>query len=427
VPLPGEMIILKKAFNILAKPIGPICNLNCRYCFYLEKEKLYPKEKKWKMSPQVLERFVQQYIESQDVDQIHFVWQGGEPALLGVEFFEKVVAMQGKYSNGKQIMNAFQTNGVLLNDAWCAFFAENHFLIGLSIDGPQHLHDQYRMKKGGQSAFDSVLRGIGFLKKHQIAFNTLTAINRTNAYHPIEVYQFLKEIGQGFMQFIPIVERNPSDKFSEYVTEWSVESDQFGTFLCEIFGAWVRNDVGKIFIQTFDVALESWVGMHPNLCVFSETCGKALALEHNGDLYACDHFVFPEYKIGNIMEQPLVSLVESEKQIRFGKDKKDRLPEFCLACDVHFACRGGCPKNRLVATPDGEAGLNYLCEGYQTFFHLIAPYMRFMAGQLKQQKPPASVMDWAREKDRGFPHLYVDRNDPCPCGSGKKYKHCHGK
>lgn len=378
------------------------------------------------MSPKVLERFIRQYVECQDVDEITFCWQGGEPTLLGVAFFEKVVELQKKYSDGKKIMNAFQTNGVLLDDAWCAFFAENHFLIGLSIDGPQHLHDQYRTQKGGQSTFGLVLKGIGFLRKYGITFNTLTAINRINATHPLEVYSFLKEIGQGFMQFIPIVERNQSEISSADVAEFSVEPTHFGNFLCEIFNEWVRKDVGKTFVQNFDVALESWSGMHPGLCVFSETCGKALALEHNGDLYACDHFVFPENKLGNIMDQPLDALVFSEQQIRFGKDKKDRLPKFCLECEVNFACRGGCPKNRFVATPDGEAGLNYLCEGYKMFFHLIAPYMRFMAGQLKKQKPPANVISWAREKDKGFPHLHVERNAPCPCGSGMKFKHCCG-
>ncbi len=390
------------------------------------------------MPDDILERFIRQYIESQDVDTVQFVWQGGEPTLSGLTFFKKAVELQKRYSRGKKIENAFQTNGILLNDEWCEFFVKNNFLIGLSIDGPQHLHDKYRTHKGGKPTFDAVLKGIDFLKKHDVEFNTLTVINRENSYYPSEVYNFLKGIGKGFMQFIPVVERKAHDEHtnlklvsadyvsSAQVTKWSVEPVQFGNFLCEIFNEWVRNDVGKYFIQTFDVALGSWLGMNPSLCVFSETCGKALAIEHNGDLYSCDHYVFPENRLGNIKQQQIDSLVFSEQQIKFGQDKKDQLPNFCKQCDVKFACNGECPKHRFLTTPDGEYGLNYLCEGYKKFFNYVAPYMRFMANELSRQRPPANVMWWAKEKDKGFPSLEIGRNDPCPCGSGKKFKKCCG-
>jgi len=391
----------------MAKPTGPICNLDCKYCFYLEKEGLYPGKHNWSMSSEVLESYIRQYIEAQTAPAIAFAWQGGEPMLLGVEYFRRVVELEQKYANGKQISNAFQTNGVLLNDSWAEFFAENHFLVGLSIDGPRELHDCYRVNKGGTGTFDSVVAGIGYLKKHGVEFNTLTVVNRTNSYHPLEVYRFLREMGSGYMQFIPVAERiasspgpdglhliSPNWRSAADVSDWSVEPLQFGKFLCAIFDEWVRNDVGRYFVQVFDVALESWYGMPQQLCVFRETCGTALAVEHNGDLYSCDHFVYPENKLGNIMETPLESLVGSSKQRRFGAEKRDSLPRYCVECDVRFACNGECPKHRFLQTPDGEPGLNYLCAGYKMFFHHVAPYMEFMAGELRSGRAPANVMRW---------------------------------
>jgi uncharacterized protein len=401
---------LKRAFNIITKPVGPICNLNCQYCFYLEKEKLYPGEKNWIMPEDVLESFIQQYIEIQDVKTIHFTWQGGEPTLPGLNYFKKAVEFQKKYSNGKKIENAFQTNGILLDDQWCEFFVTNNFLVGLSIDGPRYLHDQYRINKKGKSTFDYVLQASRFLKKHDVQFNTLTVVNRVNSYHSLEIYHFLKEVGSGFIQFIPAVEKKRLDEhtnlkrvsadtgYSAQVTEWSVEPVQYGNFLCQIFDEWVRNDVGTYFIQTFDVALERWYGMPSSLCIFAETCGTTLAMEHNGDLYSCDHYVFPENRLGNIKQQPVDLLVFSEQQIKFGLDKRNLLPDFCKKCEVKFACNGECPKNRFITTPDGESGLNYLCEGYKQFFHFIAPYMWFMAEELKQKRAPANVMKWARDR-----------------------------
>ncbi|MEO6965578.1 MAG: anaerobic sulfatase-maturation protein [Acidobacteriaceae bacterium] len=398
----------------MAKPTGPICNLDCKYCFYLEKENLYPGNHSWAMSEEVLESYIRQYIQSQAAPTITFAWQGGEPTLLGIEFFRKVVELEQKHSDGRPIANAFQANGVLLNDSWAEFFAENHFLVGLSIDGPRELHDCYRVNKGGKATFDSVMAGIGCLKKYDVEFNTLTVVNRTNSYHPLDVYRFLREVGSGYMQFIPIVERitrspgleglhliGPNWKSSAEVSDWSVEPLQYGEFLCTIFDEWVRRDVGQSFVQIFDVALESWHGMPQGLCVFRETCGAALAIEHNGDLYSCDHFVYPENNLGNIMAAPLESLVKSSQQRRFGTAKRTSLPRYCRECEVRFACNGECPKHRFLQTPDGEPGLNYLCAGYKRFFQHIDPYMEFMAGELQSDRAPANVMRWRPPEQTG--------------------------
>ncbi|MGB6303055.1 MAG: anaerobic sulfatase maturase, partial [Acidobacteriaceae bacterium] len=376
----------------------------------------------------------------QNTDVLHFAWQGGEPTLLGVDYFRNVVALQAKHANGKRIENAFQTNGVLLNDDWGDFFAENNFLIGISIDGPKQLHDAYRVDKGGQQTFDRVMRGVGFLKKYSVAFNTLTTVHRKNSYNPLDVYRFLRESGSGYMQFIPIVERisthttqdgmvlvSPSFSDRARVSDWSVEPVQFGRFLSTIFDEWVRHDVGKTFVQLFDVSLEMWLGMEASLCIFRKTCGSALAVEHNGDLYSCDHFVYPENRLGNIMQQALGEMVESPQQIQFGQAKNDTLPNYCRQCEVRFACNGECPKHRFSTTPDGETGLNYLCAGYKKFFTHIDPYMQFMAAQLRQQRAPANVMEWVRMQDAAAVESgRPGRNDPCPCGSGKKFKRCCG-
>ncbi len=400
------------AFHVMAKPTGPICNLDCRYCFYLEKENLYGQKRDWAMPDSVLESYISQFITAQEAPTITFAWQGGEPTLLGVDFYRKVVTIQRKYANGKRIENAFQTNGVLLDDAWGEFLAENNFLIGISIDGPAELHDFYRVDKGGAPTFERVMRGLRYLKKHQVEFNALTVVNRQNSQHPLRVYRFLKGIGAQFMQFIPIVERMaktanpdglvliaPRDPHTAQVSDWSVEPRQYGTFLCEIFDEWVRKDVGRHYVQIFDVALESWMGLIPSLCVFRPTCGAAMALEHNGDLYSCDHYVYPENKLGNILEQPLQTLVNSPQQRAFGLDKRDSLPRYCRECDVRFACNGECPKHRFISTPDGEPGLNYLCAGYKIFFKHIDPYMKFMVNELRHQRPPANVMSWVYQQE----------------------------
>jgi uncharacterized protein len=426
-------------FHVLAKPIGPICNLDCKYCFYLEKEALYPQVEKWAMREDVLESYIRQYIEAHDTPVVNFAWQGGEPTLLGVDFFRRVVELEQRYANGKQIANAFQTNGVLLNDAWAEFFLEYQFLIGVSIDGPRELHDAYRVDKGGQPTFDRVMRGIETLRRHKVDFNTLTTVHRANADSPLEVYRFLRDSGSGYMQFIPIVERiahqvteeglrliSPDFAGPAKVAPWSVEPRQFGRFLCAIFDEWVRRDVGRTFVQLFDVSLESWMGMEASLCIFRKQCGAALAVEHSGDLYSCDHFVYPENRLGNIMESALASLAGSEQQQRFGEAKESTLPRYCLECDVRFACNGECPKHRFLTTPDGEPGLNYLCAGYKMFFHHIDPYMRFMASELAAQRAPANVMRLVAEEDMRTRMGKAGRNDPCPCGSGRKFKQCCG-
>jgi uncharacterized protein len=395
----------KTGFHIMTKPIGPICNLDCKYCFYLEKENLYRETRNWEMPPAVLERYIQQYIAAQPVQEVHFAWQGGEPTLLGVDFFRAVIALQQKYANGKTIHNALQTNGTLIDDEWGEFLAEQQFLVGLSIDGPRELHDCYRVDKGQAATFDRVMRGAGKLKEHQVEFNTLTVVHRKNSEYPLEVYRFLKEIGSGFIQFIPIVERKtqepdsdglvliqPSFERAAEVTEWSVEPQAFGNFMARIFDEWVKKDVGRTFVQLFDVALESWLGLDQSLCVFRRTCGSAMAMEHTGDLYSCDHFVYPEHKLGNITETALQEMVSSAQQKKFGSDKRDLLPKMCRECDVKFACNGECPKHRFATTPDGEPGLNYLCAGYKYFFHHIDPFMRFMAEELRAGRAPANIM-----------------------------------
>jgi uncharacterized protein len=427
-------------FHVMAKPIGPICNLDCKYCFYLEKESLYPQVASWAMREEVLDSYIRQYIEAHDTPVVNFAWQGGEPTLLGIEYFRQLVALQSKYANGKRIQNAFQTNGVLLNDEWAALFKEHDFLIGISIDGPRELHDAYRVDKGGQPTFDRVLRGIETLKRNSVEFNTLTTVNRANADHPLEVYRFLRNHGSGFMQFIPIVERiahqvtaeglqliSPDFTGAAQVAPWSVEPHQFGRFLCAIFDEWVRRDVGRCYVQLFDVSLEMWTGLEASLCVFKKQCGAALAIEHSGDVYSCDHFVYPQNRLGNIMESPLQELVNSAQQHAFGEAKESTLPKYCRECDVRFACNGECPKHRFLTTPDGEPGLNYLCAGYKMFFRHVDSSMRFMAAELAGGRAPANVMRWVAEKEKQAAFKNARRNDPCPCGSGRKFKHCCGR
>ncbi len=439
-----QAVTTLRNFSVLAKPVGPVCNLSCKYCYYLEKAMLYPDKSRmpqWILSEVTLEEYIRQYIQSQPSSAVNFAWQGGEPTLLGIDYFGKVVALQQKHANGKQITNSLQTNGILLEDRWCEFLAANHFLIGLSIDGPGPLHDRCRLDKGGAPSFDNVMRGLGYLKKHGVEFNTLTVLHRYNSRHPREVYHFLKEIGSRFLQFIPVVERvavdplphglsliSPDSRVTARISDWSVEPIQYGKFLNAIFDAWVRNDVGKIFVQLFDVALEGWAGMESSLCIFQSSCGSAAVIEHNGDIYSCDHYVYPENRLGNIMDRPLISMLNSPQQIRFGRDKLDRLPQYCRKCQFRFICNGGCPKHRFMKTPDGEESLNYLCPGFKLFFAHIDPYMAFMAEELNAERPAANVMQWLRDREgSSTAKERVGRNDPCPCGSGLKYKRCCGK
>jgi uncharacterized protein len=430
-------------YAVIAKPMGPDCNLNCRYCFYLEKKKLFSAGASHRMSSEVLEEFIRQYIESQDFPEVHFVWQGGEPTLLGVDFFHKAVVLQKKYAAGKRVTNSIQTNGTLLDDKWCELLSANGFLVGLSIDGPETLHNRYRVDRQGRPTFSRVMRAVDLLKKHDTRFNTLTVVNDVNSRNPLKLYRFLKEVSEGFIQFIPLVERSPGKTARDLgmkldmppgaepgsgppVTPWSVKPGRFGEFYVRIFDEWVRQDVGKIFVQFFDVALGNWLGSGSGLCQFAPTCGHSGLLEHNGDLYACDHYVYPQYKLGNIFEKPLNELIDSDQKRRFNSFKKSSLPPYCLACNVLFACNGDCPKHRFLRTPDGERGLSYLCPAYRRIFNHMDPFFRIMAKMVLAGGEAAGIMAHMAEMDRQKQFMTVKRNDPCPCGSGRKYKKCCG-
>lgn len=410
----------KRAFHIMTKPIGPICNLDCEYCYYLEKEELFPGTSSFKMSDELLEEYVRQYIAANRGPQVNFAWQGGEPTLMGLDFFKRVVELQKKYlPKGWSCTNALQTNGTLLTEEWCEFLRENGFLIGISIDGPAHLHDVYRVDKGQRPTHDKVIRGLKLLQEHKVEHNILCVVNNVNSQHPLEVYRFFKELGAQWLQFIPIVEHMGGTATSHR----SVDPEQWGVFLTTIFDEWVRHDIGEVYIQTFEEAIRNEAGLPGGLCVFQETCGDALAMEHNGDLFSCDHFVLPEFKLGNIRETPMEQLVALPEQEAFGKAKRDTLPQYCLDCEVRYLCHGECPKNRFAETPDGEPGLNYLCAGYRRFFNHVVPYTRRMLGFLQQQKPASLLMDELRLEDEAK-WRSAGRNDPCPCGSGKKFKRC---
>jgi uncharacterized protein len=401
------------------------------------------------MNETVLEKFISEYITSQNIPVIQFVWHGGEPTMLGIDYYKKILELQNKYSKGKTIENILQTNGTLLDDDWCCFFRDNHFLIGISIDGPEHIHDRYRLTKSGKTSFKKVMQGVELLVKHQVEFNTLSVVNDYNAKYPLEIYRFLKSIGSKYMQFTPIVERiaqnvpedslhllSGKDDSLNKMAPWSVNAMDYGLFLCNIFDEWVLNDVGTYFVPTFDSILANWVGSMTSICVHAETCGHAGAIEHNGDVYACDHYVFPDYKLGNIHTDSLVSMMYSPKQLKFGQEKRTLLPRDCQECEYLFACNGECPKNRIINTPSGEPGLNYLCEGLKYFYRHVAPFMDFMAEELANERPPANVMQWAQQRVKRRPVVKntvdnaagmkanIKPNDFCPCGSGKRYKQC---
>lgn len=394
---------------VMLKPVGSRCNLNCKYCYYLEKSKLYDPKGDSLMSNEILERFIEQYIGSQTMQQVLFTWHGGETLLRPVSFYEKALRLQRKYARGRTIDNCIQTNGTLLTDEWCRFFKRNNFLVGVSIDGPREFHDTYRRTRNGKPSFDGVMRGIELLNKHGVEWNALAVVNNLNADHPLEFYRFFKEIGCRFIQFTPIVERrlahadgrllaSPSEGDERIPMEpFSVTPEQWGRFLCTLFDEWVREDVGEYFVQLFDSTLANWMGVPPGVCSLAPTCGHAGALEHNGDLYSCDHFVFPEYKIGNIREQSLTEMMYSKRQQSFGAAKRTGLPSQCRDCRFLFACNGECPKNRFCHTEKGEPGLNYLCRGYHEFFTHAAPYFDFMKRELQAERAPANVMHAIRE------------------------------
>jgi uncharacterized protein len=424
-----------RAFHVMAKPTGSACNLRCDYCFFLEKERLYPGERT-RMSEEVLRAYIKQYIAAQEVPEVAISWQGGEPTLMGLDFFKRSVEIAREYAP-EMMAPAFtiQTNGTLLDQEWCDFLRENRFLVGLSLDGPREMHDAYRHDARGQSTFDQVVAAAHLLNKHGVDFNILCTVHAANAPYPREVYSFFRdELGVEWIQFIPIVERVNEDgttllQQGDTVTDRSVDPRHWGAFLTGVFEEWLPRDVGRVHVNFFEAAFASWLGAPAMMCIFDETCGNAMALEFNGDLYSCDHFVEPGCLLGNIMESEMADLAGSQQQQGFGDSKRDSLPGACRECEVLFACRGECPKNRFALTADGEAGLNYLCEGYKSFFKSIGEPMSIMAQLFRSGRPAADIMDVLEasksEQDKAF--TAAGRNDPCPCGSGRKFKNCHGR
>ena len=392
-----------KPLYVMLKPAGAHCNLACKYCYYLEKNKLYPTAQRHLMSDEMLEQFTREYIEAQTMNQVLFTWHGGEPLLRSIDFYRKALSLQQKYAGGRRIDNVIQTNGTLLTDEWCEFFAQNHWLVGISIDGPQPYHDHYRLTAAGKPSWKKVMQGIKLLKKHGVEWNAMAVVNAYNANHPMEFYRFFKENGCQFLQFTPIVERQTrhedgrtlaslADKDEISLSEASVAPEQWGYFLCAIFDEWVRKDVGKIFVEIFDCTLANWMGISPGICAYSKECGHAGVMEHNGDVYSCDHFVFPEYKLGNIRDHSLIYMLYGEQQQEFSRLKHSSLPRQCKECDMEFACHGECPKNRFMKDKYGDSGLNYLCPGYYHYYQHVAPYMDYMKQELMSQRPPSNIM-----------------------------------
>ena len=393
-----------KPLYVMLKPAGAHCNLACKYCYYLEKNKLYPTAQRHLMSDEMLEQFTREYIEAQTMNQVLFTWHGGEPLLRSIDFYRKALSLQQKYAGGRRIDNVIQTNGTLLTDEWCEFFAQNHWLVGISIDGPQPDHDHYRLTAAGKPSWKKVMQGIKLLKKHGVEWNAMAVVNAYNANHPLEFYRFFKENGCQFLQFTPIVERltrhedgrtlaSLADKDEISLSEASVAPEQWGYFLCAIFDEWVRKDVGKIFVEIFDCTLANWMGVSPGICAYSKECGHAGVMEHNGDVYSCDHFVFPEYKLGNIRDHSLIDMLYGEQQQEFSRLKHSSLPRQCKECDMEFACHGECPKNRFMKDKYGDSGLNYLCPGYYHYYQHVAPYMDYMKQELMSQRPPSNIMN----------------------------------
>ena len=393
-----------KPLYVMLKPAGAHCNLACKYCYYLEKSHLYQNSLRHLMSDEMLEQFTREYIEAQTMPQVLFTWHGGEPLMRSIDFYKKALALQKKYAHGKQIDNVIQTNGTLLTDEWCEFFAKNHWLVGISIDGPQEYHDHYRVTPAGKPSWEKVMQGISLLKKHRVEWNAMAVVNAYNAEHPLEFYHFFRDNGCQYLQFTPIVERltehedgrtlaSLADDREIPLADASVTPQQWGNFLCTIFDDWVRHDVGKTFVEIFDCTLANWMGVLPGICAYSKECGHAGVMEHNGDVYSCDHFVFPEYKLGNIRDQSLIDMLYGEKQQAFSRLKHTSLPRQCKECDMEFACHGECPKNRFEKDKYGEPGLNYLCQGYYQYYSHVAPYMDFMKRELLAQRPPANIMN----------------------------------
>lgn len=410
-------------FLVMAKPSGPACNLDCRYCYYLRKTSLFPAGEHFRMTEEMLETYVRSFIEESPGPFVHFVWHGGEPTLLGVDFYRTALRLQQRYlPAGWTCMNNLQTNGVLLDDEWCSFLAEHQFHVGISIDGPARLHDTCRPDKAGRPTHQQVTRALQLLQRHGIHPDVLCTLNAVTAPHPVEVYRFFLDQGVRWLQFLPVVQRTADGGASD----WSVTPEAMGAFLCTVFDEWVRHDVGRIAVQTFEECVRVWMGESAGLCTMAETCGRVLAMEHDGSVYSCDHFVEPEHRLGDLSAGTLAALVDSPAQITFGRAKHDGLPRYCRECPVLFVCNGGCPKDRFVSAPDGEADLNYLCSGYRDFYEHVAPYMARMVTLARRGTHASAIMAELklREADDEAPWRRASRNDPCPCGSGRKYKQC---
>lgn len=398
-------------FSVMAKPIGPACNLRCKYCFYLEKDALFADGESYRMSDQVLETFIRKYIEAAPSNEVDFHWQGGEPTLMGVEFFRKAMQLQRRHANGKRITNTLQTNGTLLNDDWGRLLSEGRWLVGISLDGPRDIHNANRPDAAGSGSFDSVMRGLDVLKRHKVEFNVLASVTPLSTADPMAVYSFLKKAGVTFVQFMPIVERLADDAASELglqlavgvragqgvqtlnMTPWSVQPELYGEFLCRIFDHWVRHDVEKFFVMNFEWALAAHMGLPSGVCHFMPVCGRSAIIEHNGDIYACDHYVYPDYRLGNILTDDLQDMIQSPAQCAFGRAKCETLPRCCQDCRVLQACWGECPKRRFIQSPDGSAGLNYLCAAYKRFFEHAAPYFKAMSQLDRAGEPLAKIME----------------------------------
>jgi len=412
-----------REFQIMVKTVGAICNLDCHYCYYLKKESLYPKGSVFRMNDELLEKYISQHIEATPKEIVSFSWHGGEPTLIGLDFFRKAVALQKKHlPSDKKLINGIQTNGLLIDDSWCEFLAQENFYIGLSLDGPKDLHDRYRVTKGQKPTHKQVVQAFQLLRRHKVHVDLLCVVHNLNVRHPTAVYRHLKEIGGEYLQFLPLVER--ADDAEHSLVSRSVPAAAYGEFLCTIFDEWIRNDVGKIFIQLFDESVRPFLGMDHALCIYRETCGDVPVVEHNGDFYSCDHYVLPEYKIGNINQQSLADMVEHPAQREFGRRKWASLPRFCRECEVLSMCNGGCPKDRFIKSPDGEDGLNYLCAGLKRFFTHSQPYFQKFARLVDAGEPTEKLMEVTRAEDAKRTGQPVGRNDPCPCGSGKKFKRC---
>jgi uncharacterized protein len=416
------MAELSREFQIFAKPAGALCNLDCHYCYYLKKELLYPESRSFRMSDDLLEEYIVQQVAIAPGSEILFSWHGGEPTILGLDYFRRIVELQRKHCpTGKHIANGIQTNGVLLTDEWCRFLAAESFGVGLSLDGPKALHDAYRVAKDQGATHQQVMQGYRMLRRQEIPVDLLCVVHAQNVRRPLDVYHFFKEIGAQYLSVIPLVEPQPASPGG--VSERTVPAAAFGGFLCAIFDEWVRQDMGRVIVQSFEEAARPAYGLKHSLCVFRPTCGDVPVIEHNGDFYQCDHFVTPEHRLGNIRESPLAELLESPEQEAFGQAKQNTLPRYCQVCDVRTMCNGGCPKDRIARTPDGEPGLNYLCAGYRRFFTHCRPYTLRMAALLWDGRPPELLMEQLRaEEVKALPD--AGRNDPCPCGSGRKFKKC---